>query len=111
MFAIASANDRGTRCVTNSFSVNDAVLRLVAAPMSGSGRPRSLPGCSTLASMSPSSSETIDAMTNQPSALAKIRPTLFASPMCAMPTTSVENTSGPISILISRRNTSDRIEM
>ena len=31
--------------------------------------------------------------------------------MCAMPTTSVENTSGPISILISRRNTSDMIEM
>ena len=31
--------------------------------------------------------------------------------MCAMPTTSVENTSGPISILIRRRNTSDMIEM
>jgi len=30
--------------------------------------------------------------------------------MCAIPTTRVENTSGPISILISRRNTSDAIE-
>ena len=44
-------------------------------------------------------------------ALKNTRPTEAASPMCAMPTTSVENTSGPISILISRRKTSDRIEM
>ena len=32
----------------------------------------------------------MEAMTNQPSALAKMRPTLLASPMWAMPTTSVE---------------------
>jgi hypothetical protein len=30
--------------------------------------------------------------------------------MCAMPTTSVENTSGAISILIRRRNTSEMID-
>ena len=111
LLAIASANDLGTRWVTNSLSVNEAVLRLVAAPMSGSGKPRSLPGCSRLASTSPMSNETMEAMTNQPSALAKMRPTLLASPMWAIPTTSVEKTSGPISILIRRRKISDRIEM
>ena len=57
-----------------------------------------------------STSETSDAVTNQPSALPNTRPTDDASPMCAMPTTSVENTSGAISILISRRNTSDMID-
>jgi hypothetical protein len=30
---------------------------------------------------------------------------------CAMPTTSVENTSGPMSIFISRRKTSEKMEM
>jgi len=94
-----------------SFSVNFDVARLVDAPMSGNGKPRLRPGCNTLASTMPITSETIDAVTNQPKALPKTRPTDAASPMCAMPTTSVENTSGAISILISRRNTSDMIEM
>ena len=58
----------------------------------------------------PRTSETSDAVTNQPSALPNTRPTDLASPMWAMPTTSVENTSGPISILIRRRNTSDMID-
>ncbi|EDS99708.1 hypothetical protein BamIOP4010DRAFT_6777 [Burkholderia ambifaria IOP40-10] len=60
---------------------------------------------------SPSSSEISDAVTNQPNAFTNTRPTDAASPMCAMPTTSVENTSGPITILIRRRNTSDTSEM
>ena len=111
MLAIASANDLGTRWLTKSLSVNLAVARLAEAPMSGSGRPRLWPGCSRLARIRPSTSETSEAVMNQPSALANTRPTEAASPMCAMPTTSVENTSGPISILIRRRNTSDRIEM
>lgn len=58
----------------------------------------------------PMISEISEAVTNQPSDLPNTRPTDLASPMCAMPTTSVENTSGPISILMSRRNTSERIE-
>ena len=110
MLAIASANDFGTMWLTKSLSVNLAVARLADAPMSGSGRPRFLPGCSRLAMIRPRISEISEAVTNQPSALPKTRPTDFASPMCAMPTTSVENTSGPISILISRRNTSDMME-
>ncbi len=48
---------------------------------------------------------------NHPSDLTKTRPTEEASPMCAIPTTRVENTSGPISILIRRRNTSEMIEI
>ena len=111
LLAIASANDFGTRWLTKSFSVNFEVARLADAPMSGSGRPRSLPGWSRLAMIRPSTSEISEAVMNQPSALPKTRPTDLASPMWAMPTTSVENTSGPISILIRRRNTSDMIEM
>ena len=110
MFAIASANDFGTRWLTKSLSVNFEVARFADAPMSGSGRPRFWPGRSRLAMNRPRTSETSDAVMNQPSALPNTRPTDFASPMCAMPTTSVENTSGPISILIRRRNTSDTIE-
>lgn len=87
------------------------VAALVAEPMSGSGSPRLWPGCSQLAMIRPSTSENSEAITNQPSALANTRPTEAASPMWAMPTTSVEKTRGPISILIRRRKTSDMIEM
>ena len=111
MLAIASANDFGTRWLTKSFSVNFDVARFADAPMSGSGRPRFSPGWNRFASTRPRTSDTSDAVTNQPIALPNTRPTDEASPMCAMPTTSVEKTSGPISILISRRNTSDMIEM
>jgi hypothetical protein len=52
-----------------------------------------------------------DAVMNHPSALAKTRPTEDASPMCAIPTTSVEKTSGAISILMSRRKMSEISEM
>ena len=69
-----------------------------------------LVGWRMLARMSPSSSEISEAVMNQPMAFANTRPTEAASPMCATPTTSVEKTRGPISILISRRNTSDMIE-
>ncbi len=89
----------------NSLSVSEETLRLVAAPASGSGRLRLAPGCSRLTIRRPSSSETTDALTNQPMVLRPIRPTEATSPMCAMPTTSVENTSGAMIILISRRNT------
>ncbi len=58
----------------------------------------------------PMISEISEAVKNQPSDLPNTRPTDLASPMWAMPTTSVENTSGPISILIRRRKTSDTID-
>ena len=61
------------------------------------------PGCSRFTINRPSSSETIEAQTNQPIVLAPTRPTVAASPMWPMPTTSVESTSGPMIILISLR--------
>ena len=97
--------------VPKSFMVNFDVARLADAPMSGSGRPRLWPGWRALASTIPRSSETSEAVMNQPSALAKTRPTEDALPMCAMPTTRVENTSGAISILMSRRKMSETSEM
>ena len=111
MLAIASTADRGTRWVTNSFNVKDAVLRLVEAPASGSGRPMLLPGWRMLARTMPSSRETSEAVINQPIALQPTRPTVLASPMWAMPTTRVVKTSGAMIILISRRNTSVTMEM
>ena len=111
LLAMASATDFGTRWATKSFSVKALVLRLVAAPTSGSGRPMFRPGCNSVAMTSPSVSDTSDAVMNHPSALTPTRPTVLASPMCAIPITSVENTSGAMIILISRRKTSVMIEM
>ena len=59
---------------------------------------------------SPSSSETSEAVMNQPSALSADAADRAVSPMCAMPATSVENTSGAMIILISRRKMSVSIE-
>jgi hypothetical protein len=61
------------------------------------------PGCRRFTMSRPSSSETIEAHTNQAIVLAPTRPTVAASPMWPMPTTSVENTRGPMIILISLR--------
>ncbi len=58
----------------------------------------------------PSSSEITEAITNQAKVRRPTRPSAAVSPMCAMPTTSVENTSGAMIILIRRRKTSVTIE-
>jgi len=58
----------------------------------------------------PTASDSNEAVMNHSMALPNTRPTAPASPIWAIPTTRVENTSGPISILISRRNTSETIE-
>ncbi len=104
--AIASMTLRGTRCATNSLSESDPVLRLVDAAASGSGRFRPTPGCMTFTSSRPSRSDTSEAEMNQPSAFRPTRPTDLVSPMWAMPTTRVENTSGAMIILMSRRKIS-----
>ena len=61
------------------------------------------PGSNKLTKIRPSVSETRDALTNHSIALPPTRPTADASAMWPMPTTSVENTSGAMIILISRR--------
>ena len=52
-----------------------------------------------------------DALTNQPIVFRPMRPSALPSPICAMPTTSVEKTSGAIIILMSRRKMSVTSEM
>ena len=106
LVAIASTTERGTRCATNSFTESDATLRLVAELASGSGRLRLSPGRRMLTRIMPVTSETSEAPTNQSIALPPMRPIALVSPMCATPTTSVENTSGAMIILISRRKMS-----
>ena len=49
-------------------------------------------------------SATVVASSNQTIALSPMRPIAFRSPVPAMPTTSVENSSGAMIILIIRRN-------
>ena len=59
----------------------------------------------------PTRSDTSDAPMNQTIALPPMRPTALVSPMCATPTTSVENTSGAMIILMRRRKMSVNSEM
>src|SRR6185295_12804835 len=66
LLAIASNTLRGTRCVTNSLSESDDVLRFADAAASGSGRLSEAPGCSRLQSVMPSTSEQSEATTNHP---------------------------------------------
>src|SRR6185436_9745245 len=63
-----------------------------------------LPGSNNCTRINPNVSDTSDAPMNQPIALLPTRPTVAISPILAMPTTSVENTSGAMIILIRRRN-------
>jgi hypothetical protein len=111
LFAMASMTLRGTRCVTNSLNDSEAVFRFVDALASGSGRFSASPGRRMLTSTIPSISDISDAETNQPIVFKPIRPSALLSPMCAMPTTSVENTSGAIIILMRRRKMSVMSEM
>jgi hypothetical protein len=111
LVAIASTIERGTRCATKSFADSEATLRLVAAWASGSGRLRLSPGRRMLTRRRPSSSDTSDAEMNHSIALPPMRPTVLGSPIWATPTTSVENTSGAMIILIRRRKMSVISEM
>src|SRR5882672_11303294 len=111
LLAIASKALRGTRCVTNSLNEIDATLRLVEAEASGRGRLRASPGASRFTMTSPRSSENRDAEMNHAMVLTPMRPIAAVSPICAMPTTSVENTSGAMIILINRRKMSVNSEM
>ena len=102
--AIASAIEVGIRWVRN-FSIENAETgRPVDCALSGSVPGKLAPGCSRLTITRPSSSETKEALTNQPIVLANTRPSFEPEPICAMPPTSVANTKGAMIILISRRN-------
>ena len=79
--AMASAIEVGIRWVRN-FSIEKADTGSpVDCALSGSVPGKFAPGCSRLTMTRPSSSETNDALTNQPMVLAKIRPSLAPLPM------------------------------
>ena len=102
--AIASAIEVGIRWVRN-FSIENADTgKPVDCALSGRVPGKFAPGCSRLTIKRPSSSDTNEALTNQPMVLAKIRPSLAPLPIWAMPPTRVANTSGAMIILIRRRN-------
>ena len=82
----------------------------VAASAGGSGSPTPTPGASRLTINMPSDNDTSEAVTNQASVRAKVRPTAPPLPMCATPTVSVDSTSGAMIILISCRKTPVTIE-
>ena len=71
-------------------------------PDRSSGSPS--PGRSQLTTTSPMTSANVVTISKYSSALPPIRPTAFRSPVCAMPTTIVENSSGTISPLMSEMN-------
>ena len=106
LFVIASNTLFGKTWVMKSLRLRDPVLRFVAAPASGNGNARFAPGCSRSTMMRPSPSDTSDARMNQSSAFTPMRPTAAASPMVAMPATSVAKTSGAMIILMSRKKMS-----
>lgn len=60
------------------------------------------PGWITLAATRPMISASVLATSNQISALSPIRPNAFRSPALAMPTTTTQNTSGEMIVLMSR---------
>src|SRR5262245_45674459 len=102
--AIASAIEVGIRWVRN-FSIEKAETgKPVDCPAAGSVPGKFAPGWSRLTMMRPSSSDTKEALMNQPMVLAKMRPSREPLPICAMPPTRVANTSGAMIILIRRRN-------
>ena len=63
------------------------------------------PGSKMLTRIRPRLRDTREALTNHSMALPPTRPTAPVSAMWPMPTTRVENTRGPMMILISRRKT------
>ena len=70
------------------------------------GRATPAPGLNTFTSTRPMTSATVVASSNQTIALRPMRPIARKSPVPAMPTTSVEKSSGAMIILIIRRNRS-----
>src|SRR5260221_2972660 len=83
--AIASAIDVGIKWVRNFSIENCDTGRPVDCSLSGRVPGKFAPGCNRLTMINPSSSETSDALTNQPMVFAKIRPSLEPLPMWAMP--------------------------
>src|SRR5699024_11175372 len=70
-----------------------------------------VPGSKRFTVIRPSAIEINEAQTNRKNVLVNMRPNVFASPILAMPTTSVEITRGAMIILIIRKNIVVNIEI
>ncbi|MNT47698.1 hypothetical protein D3C72_1844340 [compost metagenome] len=90
----------GTTWVTNCSKEKDLVFfsRSSAVERSSIFIEVPLPGFSQFTSTKPTDSDTNDAVINHAMALAPTLPTIFISPILAIPTTKVENTKGAIII-------------
>ncbi len=95
--------ESGNTCLTKPSSVMACASMPDATPLTTLCTPS--PGANRLTRISPSVSDTSEALTNHSIALPPTRPTAPASDMWPMPTTRVENTSGAMIILIRRRKT------
>ena len=106
LVAIASMIDLGTMCEMNSLASKALLATPDTASAAGSASPTPTPGASRLTINMPSDSDTIDAVMNHANVRTKVRPTAPPLPIWAMPTTSVDSTSGAMIILISLRKMS-----
>ena len=106
LFAIASKRLLGTICTTKFSREKEPVL----FTRSSAGATLSMvtlvffPGSSQFTSTMPSNSDISDAERNHAIAFTPTRPTIFISPILAMPTTRVQNTSGAMIICTMRIN-------
>ena len=78
----------------------------VGAVVSGTANSSPTPGCNRVTMTRPRLREKSEAIMNQPSVLKPMRPTVLLSPILAMPTVRVVNTSGAMIILMRRRKIS-----
>ena len=106
LFAIAPAMLVGMVCDRKAFSDIPLTARPVPTVSVGMLRFRPLPGCSRVTINSPTRMESTDELINHTIALPPTRPIVDVSPSFIMPTVRVLNTSGAITILISRRKIS-----
>ena len=100
LVAIASKILFGNTCSINPPTLKDCVLPInsLAPEVSPFDNAIPSPGLSKLTNTKPINKLTKDAVTNQSKALPPTLPTVFKSPNFAIPTTSVEKTSGAIII-------------
>ena len=98
---IGRTAESGKTCLMKPSSVMACASMPELTPLATLWTPT--PGSNRLTRTRPSASDTSEALTNHSIALPPTRPTVPASDMWPMPTTRVENTSGPMIILIRRR--------
>ncbi len=89
-----------TVCGSSPLAVFWAMASAPVASVCGS-MSKPAPGRTRLPTTSPNSSANVVMASNQISALIPMRPTELRSPTCAMPITTVQNTIGAITILMS----------